>query len=184
MAGSATKVPSYQVKVTLTGVKPPVWRRLVLPGHWHLGKVHDAIQIAMGWTDTHLHSFEAKGVRYGVPDPDWPTGERREATARLHEVVPGAGARLRYTYDFGDNWRHDIVVEALGEPVSRASCLAGRRACPPEDCGGAWGYADLRAALTDPTHPGHEHYAEWLGMPFDANAFDLQLTGKMLATMR
>lgn len=128
MAGKLAKTPSYQLKVTLRGLRPPVWRRVVVPGHWHLGRVHSVLQVAMGWTDSHLHEFEVAGVRYGEPDP-WGDGRvRREVTARLHEVVPVVGARMDYTYDFGDDWRHNVVVEAVGEPIGQASCLAGRRA--------------------------------------------------------
>lgn len=185
MAGHATKVPSYQVKFTLQGVRPPVWRRLLLPGQWHLGRVHDAVQVAMGWTDSHLHMFEVDGQRFGVPDAEWGEDDvRRETTVRLHEVAPEVGSRLLYTYDFGDGWEHRIVVEALGDPVTRASCLAGRRACPPEDCGGPWGYAELLAALADPAHPEHETYAEWLPDGFDPIAFDRAATDRWLAALR
>lgn len=81
----------------------------MVPGHWNLGRVHTVLQCAMGWTDSHLHEFEVDGVRYGEPDPASGSEVRREATARLHEVVPAVGARMLYTYDFGDDWRHEIV---------------------------------------------------------------------------
>jgi len=184
MAEKLAKTPSYQLKVTLRGVKPPVWRRVVVPGHWHLGRVHSVLQVAMGWSNAHLHEFEVDGVRFGEPDPDWDDGRvRREATARLHEVVPDVGARMDYTYDFGDDWRHSVVVEALGEPAQRATCVAGRRACPPEDCGGAWGYAEMLAAVDDPKHPDHEEYAEWLGV-FDPDAFDTAGIAGILSLIR
>jgi len=104
----------------------------------------------MGWTDSYLHEFEVDGVRYGEPDSGSGSEVHRGATARLHEVVPAVGARMLYTYDFGDDWRHEIVVEALGELVPQASCLAGERACPPEDCKGPWGYAEMLVAVNDP----------------------------------
>ncbi|CAN5280763.1 hypothetical protein BH24ACT9_BH24ACT9_18810 [soil metagenome] len=166
-------VPAYRIKITLTGVKPPVWRRVVLPGAWHLGKVHDAVQTAMGWTNSHLHEFDRDGLRWGQPDPDWDGAEvRREETARLHEVLPTLGDKITYTYDFGDDWRHVLLVEELLAPARTATCVAGRGACPPEDCGGPWGYAELLASLADPQHPEHRERLDWVGGPIDPEAFD------------
>jgi len=132
-------VPAYRIKISLAGVKPPIWRRVVVPGSWHVGKVRHVVQAAFGWTDCHLHVFERGGRRWGMPVPGWDTGVQREATIRLHEIVGEVGDRLAYTYDFGDGWRHTLLVEGLLPPQSAAACLGGRRACPPEDCGGPWG---------------------------------------------
>lgn len=173
MAGKVRKTPSYEVKITLLDLAPPVWRRLVLPGQWHLGTVHTALQVAMGWEDCHLHEFEVDGVRYGEPDPvGMGAPVRRETAVRLHEALPQVGSTIVYTYDFGDGWEHELLVEAVGEPTQQAVCLAGERACPPEDSGGPWGYADMLAAVADPKHPDREHFAEWLGEDFDPEAFD------------
>jgi Plasmid pRiA4b ORF-3-like protein len=161
-----TKVPAYQVKLTLRDVKPPVWRRLVLPGHWHLDQVHEAIQVAMGWTNSHLHEFQVGEQRYGVPAPEWDDEVLPETQTRLHEVLSGPGDRLTYWYDFGT-----------------VSCLAGRGNCPPEDCGGPWGYAELLAALADPAHEEHESFVEWLGGDFDPKEFDRAATDAMLARL-
>lgn len=180
MAGKAARTPSYQLKVELEEVNPPVWRRIVIPGHWHLGLVHVALQSAMGWENSHLQEFEADGVRYGDPDPGWDSGVRREATTRLHEVLPAVGAPMVYTYDFGDGWRHEIVVEAIGDPAQQASCMAGERACPPEDSGGPWGYAEMLAAVTNREHPDHDTFTEWLGNRFDPEAFDVAAVDKVL----
>jgi len=169
-------VPAYRIKVSLLDVKPPVWRRVVVPGSWHLGKVHDVVQAAFGWADSHLHEFERGGRRWGMPDPDWDTGVQREATIRLHEILPVVGDRLTYTYDFGDGWRHTLLVEELLAPQRAAGCLGGRRACPPEDCGGPWGYEELLAVIGDPTHPEHAERLEWLGGQIDPAAFDLAAT--------
>jgi len=136
-------VPAYRIEVSLLDVKPPIWRRVVVPGGWHLGKVHDVVQAAFGWTDSHLHEFERGERRWGMPDPDWDTGVQREATIRLYEIVPEVGDRLTYTYDFGDGWRHSLLLEELLPPQRAAVCLEGRRACPPEDCGGPCGYEEL-----------------------------------------
>lgn len=179
------QVPAHRIKITLSGVKPPVWRRVVLPGAWPLSKVHDAIQIVMGWSASHLHEFEASGVRWGQPDPDWDTGEMRgEATARLYEVVPNVGDELVYTYDFGDDWRHTLVVEELLPPQRVATCLAGRGACPPEDCGGPWGYEELLQILSDPGHPEHQERTEWVGGSYDAKTFDAADANQCLSMLR
>lgn len=176
----ATKVPAYRVKISLHDVEPPVWRRVVLPGHWHLGVVHAAVQAAMGWDDSHLHQFEAGEVRYGPPTPYG--GVRPERTARLHEVVSDEGDSLLYWYDFGDDWYHDLVVEQVLPPQQHAQCLDGARACPPEDCGGPWGYADLLAALADPQHPQHDELRAW-GGGIDPEAFDAVQVDKLLRSL-
>jgi len=121
-------VPAYRVKVTLRDVKPPVWRRLVLPGFWHLGKVHAAVQASMGWSGGPLHEFSSGGQRWGQPDPGWDFGEGvlREERTRLHEVVHAAGDQLAYTYDFGDDWRHVLVVEELLAPQRSATCCQAK----------------------------------------------------------
>ena len=172
----------YQLKVTLQGTKPPVWRRVLVDGASTLDQVHEVVQAAFGWWNYHLHEFEVGDARYGVPDPDYnpeydwgpPTLDERQV--RL-ESVAGEGSKLDYTYDFGDDWRHRIVVEKVlaadaGAPVTVPACIDGRRACPPEDCGGAWGYEELLAILADPSHPEHGARREWLGRPFDPAAFD------------
>lgn len=109
---------------------------------------------------------------------------RREATARLHEVVPAAGDKLAYTYDFGDDWRHVLLVEELLAPQSVAACLAGRGACPPEDCGGPWGYEELLTILADPQHPEHQERLDWVGGPLDPKAFDVAAANKALTMLR
>jgi hypothetical protein len=135
-----------QLKLSLRGVfKPPVWRRLVVPADILLDRLHEVIQASMGWTDTHLHVFSTAAGDYGVPDPE--LGFRNERNARLVRFRKQPGDRIRYSYDFGDGWEHDIVLETRldREPgVRMPACLAGQGACPPEDCGRSWGYADLK----------------------------------------
>ena len=170
----------YQLKVTLNGTKPPVWRRILVDGSATLDQLHEVIQGAFGWWNYHLHEFEIGGTRYGIPDPDWDFGPptRDERRTRLDKVAK-VGSSFRYTYDFGDYWEHRIKVEkVLDASADRLvpSCVDGRRACPPEDCGGPWGYMDLLAILADPTHPEHAERVEWVeGMhagPFQPEAFD------------
>jgi len=131
----------------------------------------------MGWTDSHLYEFEARGRRYGEPDPDFGFVDVRAAQkARLNDIAPHAGADFAYVYDFGDDWRHLVEVEQVlpaAEDVAYPVCLNGERACPPEDCGGAYGYARLLRILRRPKHPEFAEWLEWVGGHFDPEAFDL-----------
>ena len=170
------KTKIYEIKIELREVRPAVLRRVQVPGELSLAGLHAVVQVAMGWTDSHLHEFDVDGARYGLPDPDWDAGEvGDEARATLFRLL-GQGDRMDYVYDFGDGWTHRLSVEKVLAPepgVSYPRCVSGRRACPPEDVGGPWGYDEFLAALADPAHPEHEHYREWLGGPFDPAAFDL-----------
>lgn len=166
----------YQLKVTLTGTKPPIWRRVLVDGASTLDHIHDVIQAAFGWWNYHLHEFEIDGHRYGVPDPDddWGDPPLDERRIQLQQVA-GEAMSFDYTYDFGDDWRHRVSVEkvlrasAVGE---LPACVDGRRACPPEDCGGTGGYEELVEILTDPSHPEHAERREWCGDVFDPEHFD------------
>lgn len=172
-AGSSNQV--HHLKVTIKGIKPPVWRRVLVGSTATLAELHDVIQAAFGWWGYHLHEFEIAGVRYGVADDeDWGEPPRDEHRARLNKVAP-AGRRFTYTYDFGDNWIHVIEVEKVEPAVpglSYPTLVGGRRACPPEDCGGPWRYPDLLAALADPEDEEHDEVLEWVGGSFDPEAFD------------
>lgn len=183
--------PVFQVKITLADVAdPPVWRRVLVPAGIRLDQLHRVVQAAMGWEDYHLHVFsDADGAgRYGVPDPE--LGFSDERTATLGDLVGGAGGRARYSYDFGDDWEHDLVVEQVlaAEPgVAYPVCVAGEGACPPEDCGGAWGYQHLREVLADPADPEHEELLAWLGLAkgadFDPHGFDLEQANRALTAV-
>jgi hypothetical protein len=168
----------YQLKVTLKDIHPPVWRRLRVPD-CTLDELHEHIQTAMGWTNSHLHHFRIRDRFYGDPElmqENFADLEYKDSTTtRLSDFVPAGGKRFRfaYEYDFGDSWWHDIQMEKVeGGGETEAVCLAGGRACPPEDCGGPWSYADFLDALADPEHERHEELREWLGEPFDPEAFD------------
>jgi pRiA4b ORF-3-like protein len=173
----------FQLKVQLREVRPPVWRRVLVPGEVSLAELHAVVQVAMGWTNSHLHEFEVAGARYGMPDPDWDLDDvADEARVRLSGVA-GQGSRLRYAYDFGDGWQHDVIVEKVlsRQPGLRyPCCVAGRRACPPEDVGGPWGYQEFLAAVSDPGHAEHEQWVEWAGGSFDPADFDLAAVDKAL----
>jgi hypothetical protein len=174
-AGAAD--PIYQLKITLQGSRPPIWRRVQVPGKFSLYKLHQVIQVAMGWTDSHLHQFLIVGRVYGIPSPeDWEPvmDERRH---RLSTIFSGQKSRFVYEYDFGDSWEHGIVVEKILPPeigFKYPRCIAGKRACPPEDVGGIWGYAEFLEAIRDPAHQEHVAYLEWVGEEFDPEAFNLE----------
>jgi hypothetical protein len=157
---------AMQLKLSLRGVsKPPVWRRLLVPADMQLDRLHDVIQTSMGWTDTHLHVFSTATGDYGVPDPE--LGFRNERSARIGQFLKRKGDRIQYAYDFGDGWEHDITLEKrldLDPDTQLPACIAGKGACPPEDCGGPWGYADLKEALADPGHEDHDDMLDWLGL--------------------
>ena len=172
----------YQLKVTLKGTNPPIWRRLLVEGSTRLDQLHVVIQAAFGWWNYHLYEFELDGTRYGIPDPDadWDFGPpARDARGTRLDEAADAGTSFDYTYDFGDNWEHEVAVEKVLDtsPVaSLPACVDGRRACPPEDCGGVWGYEELLTILADPSHPEHSGRAQWAsqwgGAMLDPEAFD------------
>ena len=178
-AASPTTV--YQIKVTLEDSKPPIWRRLLVPPNVTLGDLHYILQIAMGWTDSHLHQFIIGGKYYGVPDPDMEAID--EDRVKLAQIISGEKFKFRYEYDFGDSWSHLILVEKIlpaepGQPYP--ICLTGKRHGPPEDCGGVYGYDDFVKAMANPKHPEHKSMKEWYGEDFDPEAFDLDEVNAML----
>ena len=152
-----------------------------------LAELHEVIQAAFGWWNCHLHEFEIGRARYGTPDPDWdfgpPTNDER--TTRL-DAVAGEGDSFRYTYDFGDDWRHKVTVDKIGavEPGTTVpDCIGGRRACPPEDCGGPWGYQDLLESL-DGRPRASDARLDYVGADFDPAAFDPSDFALNLANVR
>lgn len=182
----------YQLKVTLRYSKPPIWRRLLVPAGLTLDMLHDTLQAAMGWYDCHLHEFHIGQKRYGEPDPeDGLMGlpeVSNERSAYLFMVLGKAGAKARYTYDFGDNWEHAIVVEKVLQPepgIAYPICLGGKLHCPPEDCGGIPGYYDLLAAISDPAHKEHEDMLDWLGGDYDPEVFSVEdVNGRLVPLQR
>ena len=175
-SGKAVAGPVYQLKVTLDGIRPPIWRRLLVPGPVTLTDLHDILQAAMGWRDCHMHAFEVAGLTYGTGGPYALDDALDEDNFRLDQVAPPEKGKFRYEYDFGDGWRHTILVEKVLAPDPTAqypSCTKGKRRCPPEDCGGVWGYAELLAALDHPRTAEHRELIGGVGGKFDPEAFDL-----------
>lgn len=176
-------VRTLRLQVTLREVTPPVLRVIDVPVTSTLPELHELLQAGLGWTDSHLHEFLIAGprtdpwaagvVRYGIPDPyvDDLDPIRDEATARLRDL----STEFVYLYDFGDNWTHDVTV--LGPGADRPGCVYGEGPCPPEDCGGLSGHAELLAILADPSHDDHTHLRTWAGpqFGFDQDAADALL---------
>jgi hypothetical protein len=177
----------FQLKVTLQESKPSIWRRILVPDDMTLGHLHEVLQVAMGWTDNHLHQFVARGEVYGIPeiDDDGLSGRssKDENKEKLSNLLGIEKDFLIYDYDFGDNWEHKITLEKIApfdSSVPLPSCIKGKRACPPEDCGGVWGYQDLIAIMSDKSHPEHKDMLEWLG-EFDPEFFDQNAVNALLA---
>jgi hypothetical protein len=190
-----TEVRGFRVRLDLHGAKPPVWRRLELPGDLTLPRLHDVIQAAMGWCDSHLHRFRTGNDHrspYFVTHFDVDEGEdgTLEDDVRLDQLVADKGDELWYEYDFGDGWDHKLVVEeVLEEPPTTARCTGGRMACPPEDCGGIGGYEELaawvRSGYDDALLPGNfddaAHARGWLPLDWHPDNFDVEETNGALA---
>lgn len=177
----------HQLKVTLGQVKPPVWRRIVVSSDLTLGELAPVLEAAMGWFGGHLHAFDIDGTGYATPNPDWALDDLDENRFRLKDVLPEVGMKMQWDYDFGDGWEHSVLVEAIDVPeagVEYPVCLAGRRACPPEDCGGPWSYANLLEALADPEHPEHDELREWIPIDFDPTYFDKDQTSEAMRSPR
>jgi hypothetical protein len=185
----ASNTLAFQIKVTLEGSKPPIWRRLLVPSDTTLGDLHHIIQAAFGWWDYHLHQFIVGGTYYGEPHPDYfdyvDMHDEQEVT--LGQITVGEGFKFRYEYDFGDSWLHQVLVEKILPPEPGQDypvCIKGRRARPPEDVGGMWGYYHFLEAIQDPDHEEHDEYLEWVGGAFDPEAFNLEEVNQALAGLR
>ncbi len=189
----AIPAPIYHLKVSLEGLEPAIWRLLQVPGNASLGWLHAVIQVAMGWTNSHLHQFVVGKRLYSDPSfdldefEDTPRVLDENATA-IAEVAPRVKSAFVYEYDFGDSWDHRITVEKILDPDPAAGgfahCLDGERACPPDDCGGVGGYANLLEVIMDPKHEEYEFMMEWLGGAFDPEAFDCEGINKHLRKLK
>lgn len=160
----------------LCGLTPPVWRVLQVASTTRLSDFNTVLQVAMGWSNVHLHQFERDGLCYGIPDPYVPEAIRRESDYRLGELLREPGDSLLYRYDFGDDWVHKVRLEKIlpfDERLSLPLCLRGRRACPLEDVGGPPGYKVFLARLSEPAQPGHAELLAWIGGQFDPEHFDV-----------
>ena len=173
----------FQFKITIIDIRPAIWRRIQVPD-CTLGELHYYIQAAFGWQNCHMHQFVIEKVFYGTPTPyDDDLHTEDEEKFSLSKMLPQKTRkkiRWLYEYDFGDGWRHEVLFEGNPplDPKAKAPvCLEGERACPPEDCGGPWGYDDFLAALSNRKHPRHQELREWIG-DFDPEKFDAKAATK------
>ncbi|MEW6351564.1 MAG: plasmid pRiA4b ORF-3 family protein [Thermodesulfobacteriota bacterium] len=171
-----TNKMAYQLKITLRGIRPPIWRRLQVSGDATLHDLHRIIQRAMGWGGGHLHEFQVSGSCFGDPSEEIGSDVRNEKRITLKQLISAEKEKFSYMYDFGDSWDHQIVVEKIlpfDKTTEYPVCLAGKRACPPEDCGGPWGYQELLDVLKDPSHPEYEEMRDWFDEDFDPESFSV-----------
>ena len=183
----AEPVKVLTLRISIERSDPEIWRRFQVTNEMTLDDLHDTIQIVMGWTDSHLHRFSIDGKRYSKILPeiavmDGP-GEIDEDEVLIGDVLKKKGQTFVYIYDYGDHWRHNLIVEEISEPISGQHypvCLEGGRTCPPEDCGGLWGYYRMLESLRDPDDDEHESYLEWLGGDFDPDHLDLDKVNAIL----
>jgi hypothetical protein len=178
----------FQIKMTLVGIDPPIWRRIQTKD-CTLVELHALVQITMGWDFEHLYRFLIGSVSYADLEMASQDDAEDACDTYLSEVLPVQNRRPRfdYEYDFGDQWMHQLIVEERFPPepgVEYPTCVAGQRACPPEDCGGPWGYPDFVEAISYPDHREHDELLEWVGGEFDPGSFDLESVNKELRRMR
>ena len=170
------------LRIELKDSDPPIWRVVEVPTSITLNVLHDIVQVTMGWLDYHLWELVIDGQSYGLPmDEDWGTSPRKVASrTRLRDVLAPGTTRIDYTYDFGDNWQHNLTVSAVrrGEPdTAYPRFIGGERDCPPEDCGGIHGFYEMLEAKADPNHPDHAEITEWLDGydPDELEVFPIQV---------
>jgi len=183
--------PIYQIKVTIIGSEPSIWRQIQVPGNVSLHRLHLILQAVMGWQNYHLYRFNLGGTDYGLPDSEEDAYNKMEVRdarqTKLSSIVPMDETRFLYEYDFGDSWEHEVLVERIGVKETKVLypvCVSGARACPPEDCGGIPGYAELLKVLGDPNHEEYHNMKEWAGPRFDPEKFSLAKVNRLLKTMR
>jgi hypothetical protein len=178
----------YQLKVTLKDIRPLIWRRVQVPSETKLDKLHLVLQDAFGWNNSHLHQYRVGERLIGIKEDDDVFLEELEDEKRIKlSQIAVEKSRFVYEYDFGDDWEHDVLVEkvlAAVDGVRYPICTAGKRACPPDDCGGPGGYGRLLAILANPAHKEHDRMLEWIGGPFDPEAFDLERTNVLMRSAR
>jgi hypothetical protein len=180
----------YQLKVTLDEIRPLIWRRIQVRGDITLFKLHKILQDVMGWYNCHLHMFTIGDEDYSVIsiEADMVGDDfTDEKTVKLSSVIPGEKFKFTYEYDFGDSWRHSILVEKIFRPIEELKhpvCLKGKRSAPPEDCGGIGGYSHVLKAIRNPKHPDHEDMLNWLEEGYDPEHFDVDAINERLAKIR
>ncbi len=177
---------ALQLKIVVKDSKPPIWRRFLVPESITFHKLHQIIQIVMGWENYHLYEFSAKGLSIQKPDEDTWEEVTDSRKIRLGDVVKAEKFRFYYMYDFGDGWEHSVIVEKILEAgnLQLPLCIAGKMACPAEDSGGIWGYQELLEIKRDKNHPRYrELIVNWLGEDFDPEKLDIDSMNRKLNKM-
>jgi hypothetical protein len=173
----------FELRIQLRNIQPEIWRRLLVPAEVPLGVLHEAIQVAFGWHNSHLHDFLIGNVRFGMADVEEEIFCVDEIAAPVGAVA-NVGTTFLYRYDFGDDWEHDVTVERVSVDESEGiQCTGGARSCPPEDCGGPSGYGNLLGILADPSHPEHRESKTWAGRRFDPEKFDMPAVNRKLGSL-
>ncbi len=178
----------YQLKITLKSTKPAIWRRVQTNADISLNELHYLVQVVMGWRNSHLHQFNCGGKYYGdkrLWQESFDDFDMRDSlTTKVEKVLNKEKDKILYEYDMGDGWDHNILLEKITTvdiPLVHPICLKGAMRCPPEDCGGVWGYAELVETMKDPNSDQYEEMSEWLGVDaFDPAEFDLEWVNKRL----
>ena len=177
----------YQIQIALKGFKPKIWRRLLTQSDLLLSDFHKIIQTSMGWTNSHLHQFIKNRTYYSMRMQDddlWDDGDNVDyKKMKISDLLKNEKEKILYEYDFGDGWEHDIILEKIlpcDDKIIYPICLDGKMNCPPEDCGGVWGYSDMLEILRQPDHDEYESYIEWLGEEFDPKYFDKDEINQLL----
>ena len=174
----------YELHVELENIKPLIWRRILVPGSIKLPKLHNLLQRVMGWSDSHLHSFEFGKKSFCPAHEDMEDlNLLDEQKFTLRRVLGESVREFVYGYDFGDCWRHRIKVKPVPQPNTEwfyPLCIAGERAAPPDDVGGVMGYLEFLSAIQDPKHDEHESMLTWIGGAFDPERFDLNAINRAL----
>lgn len=178
---------AFQLRVQIIGIEPAIWRRVIVPASMTLRELHAVIQGAMGWQDYHLHMFEIEGKRFEVPEDDrlGPEDGCEDERKRALKTILSNGMEFLYVYDFGDDWKHLVTAEDIvAAPSVRhlPRCIAGERACPPEDCGGIYRYPEFLDALADPEHPEHREMVDWVG-GFEPEVFSVSQANALIGAV-
>jgi len=172
------KIYQLKIQLELNNIKPPIWRRVQVKEDITFEELHEVVQVTMGWSNYHLWNFMFGNVEIGIPfegDFDFVDEDARELV--INQLLNQEKDKVKYTYDFGDSWQHKITLEKILEEDKSATypvCIAGKRCCPPEDCGGVWGYEDFLKAIKDKKHSENKEMLEWVGGDFDPEKFDIE----------
>lgn len=178
----------YDLDIRLINIEPPIWRRFTVSDQITLASLHHVLQVVMGWEHSHLHQFIRDQAHYGEPNPEFddemPMKDDRRF--KLCDIVHAKGDSFVYEYDFGDSWHHQVTLEKIWPRTENSlapRCWDGKRACPPEDCGGVSGYQNLIEALHDRRHPEHRELSAWAGPHYDPELFSVQAVNSALASL-